>query len=195
MPFKKLLVVASLAVVGSFGCAVQPQQDGDPSAVGDTSEALTVACNLSRANILASVGADRAAAIQRGFGWFDAQIPYSQTREHAGYRTDCSGFVSMAWNLGTSFTTSDFSTGGGESSRIASFSSLLPADALVRRSGGEGHIILFVGWNDAAHSSACVIEEESTALDMQFHARTTASLTSGGYHAIRADEFGASSGI
>ncbi|MEO6420629.1 MAG: hypothetical protein ABIP39_14545 [Polyangiaceae bacterium] len=189
MRIKSVLVVASFAlVVGPLGCAVQAQEEtGD---VGDTtSEALTVGCDLSRAEILGSVGAARAEAIRRGFTWYDARVPYSQTHSHAGYRTDCSGFVSMAWNLGQSFSTADFSTGGGESARLASYNSLVPADALVRRSNGEGHIVLFVGWNDTAHTAACVIEQESTALDMQFHARTTASLKSSGYHAIRADEF------
>ena len=190
MSLKITTVVASLAVVGSIGCAVQTQDAGDPSAVGDTSEALTVTCDLSRAHILASVGVDRAEAIQRGFGWYDARVPYSQSREHAGYRTDCSGFVSMSWNLGTSFSTADFIGGNADDARLASMGALLPADAFVRRSGGEGHMALFVGWNDAAHSSACVIEERSTALGMQFHARTTASLISSGYHPIRADKFG-----
>ncbi len=190
---KKFFVVASVAVVvGPLGCAVQTQEQQSEGDVGDTTSsesALTVDCNLSRTHILASVGADRAEAIRRGFTWYDARVPYSQSRSHGGYRTDCSGFVSMSWNLGTSFSTADFSTGGGDSSRLGSYGSLEPADALVRRSNGEGHIMLFVGWNDAKHTSACVIEQESTKLDMQFHARTTTSLTASGYHAIRADEF------
>ena len=81
MPLKIAMVVTSLAVVGSIGCAVQTQDGGDPSAVSDTSEALTVTCDLSRAHILASVGADRAEAIQRGFGWYDARVPYNQSSE------------------------------------------------------------------------------------------------------------------
>jgi hypothetical protein len=94
----------------------------------------------------------------------------------------------MCWQLGTSFTTLDFIEGSGDDTLLASYASLLPGDALVYRSGGEGHVVLFVGWSDAAKSAACVIEQESTALDMQFHARTTSSLHASGFHAIRADK-------
>ena len=34
-----------------------------------------------------------------------ANVPYSQTRYYAGYRTDCSGFVSMCWALPSSYNT------------------------------------------------------------------------------------------
>ncbi len=37
--------------------------------------------------------------------WLNPSIPYSQSDYYAGYRTDCSGYVSMAWQLGTSATT------------------------------------------------------------------------------------------
>jgi hypothetical protein len=47
---------------------------------------------------------------------------------------------------------------------------------------------MFLGWNDRAHSGACVLEQASTASDMQFRVRTTASLRNGGYKAIRADK-------
>lgn len=29
--------------------------------------------------------------------WLNPPVPYSQTAYHNGYRTDCSGYVSMAW--------------------------------------------------------------------------------------------------
>jgi len=189
----KLSLVGSLvAFVAVAGCAVQPAENlgdtGDETAIGSSEEGLTVACGLSRAKILASAKGGRLTAIERGFAWYDAHVPYSQSRYHQGYRTDCSGFVSMCWQLGTSFTTADFIDGSGDDALLPGYSSLLPGDALVHRSGGSGHVVLFLGWSDAAQSAACVLEEESTALDMQFHARTTSSLHSSGYHAIRADK-------
>jgi hypothetical protein len=186
-------VLPLLAAFALPACA----SEVDPAdANGDTGEASsaisTSSCKLSRATILASVTGGRRTAIQRGFGWLDADVPYSQSKYHASYRTDCSGFVSMCWQLGTSYTTADFSSGGGKSGLIGSYSKLLPGDALVHRSGGSGHIVLFLGWNDASHSAACVLEQASTASDMQFRARTTSSLTAGGYKAIRADKLDAS---
>ena len=29
--------------------------------------------------------------------WLNPAVPYSQSAYHNGYRTDCSGYVSMAW--------------------------------------------------------------------------------------------------
>jgi hypothetical protein len=95
----------------------------------------------------------------------------------------------MAWQLGTSYTTANFVSGGGDSFLLGSYDSLRPGDALVRRSNGAGHIVMFLGWNNAAKTSACVIEQNSTALDMEFGTRTASSLRASGYKAIRADRF------
>ena len=143
-----LVFASAVALVGSAGCAVQPEENlgdtGDTSAASSAEEGLTVSCGLSRAAILASVSGGRKTAIERGFAWYDAHVPYSQSKYHEGYRTDCSGFVSMSWQLGTSFTTLDFIDGTGDDTLLASYASLLPGDALVHRSGGEGHVVLFV---------------------------------------------------
>lgn len=37
--------------------------------------------------------------------WLHPPIPYSQQNWYNGYRTDCSGYVSMAWGLGSSYVT------------------------------------------------------------------------------------------
>jgi hypothetical protein len=190
---RSLLVLPLLAAFALAACTSEMPGviEGD---VGETdSSALTItSCNLSRSSILANSTGGRHTAIERGFGWLDAQVPYSQSSYHAGYRTDCSGFVSMCWQLGTSYTTADFYSGGGQSEPIGSYDSLVPGDALVYRSGGSGHIVLFLGWNDSAHGAACVLEQASTASDMQFRARTTSSLKASAFKAIRADKLPAS---
>lgn len=178
--------------LGPLGCMADTDGDGDEGddeLTAESEEALSTACSISRAQILASVTGGRQTALSRGFSWWDAQVPYSQTRYHGGYRTDCSGFVSMAWQLGTSYTTADFVRGGGQSFLLGSYDGLRPGDALVRRSNGAGHMVMFLGWNNAAKTSACVIEQNSTALDMEFGTRTTSSLRASGYKAIRADKF------
>jgi hypothetical protein len=100
----------------------------------------------------------------------------------------------MCWQLGTSHTTADFIADSGQWSSLGSFDDLAPADAMVYRKNGAGHIMLFLGWNDDAKTEACVLEQASTADDMQFRARTVDSLVSGGYHAIRASSLGGPSG-
>lgn len=182
-------LVFALAPLGCIADADDEGDVGDDEVTAETEEALSTACSISRAKILASVSGGRKTAITRGFSWFDRNVPYSQSRYFEGYRTDCSGFVSMAWQLGTSYTTASFVSGGGESFLLGSYGALRPGDALVRRRNGAGHIVMFLGWNDAAKTSACVIEQSSTALDMEFGTRYVSSLRSSGYKAIRADRF------
>ena len=187
-----LLPLLTLSLVMS-GCAVAADDEGDDGDVGEetvgtTSEAASGACRISRSTIVGSVSGERREVVERAFTWWDAKVSYSQSRYYKGYRTDCSGFISMAWETGTSYTTASFSTGGGESFPLSSYSSLQPGDALVRRRNGSGHIVMFLGWNDSAKTSACVIEQASTALDMEFRTRSASSLKSGGYKAIRADK-------
>ena len=182
-------VIVALGSLLVAGCAAAvPEEQGDS---GETSEALTAPCKNSRAQILGSVSGGRLNAIERGFTWLDARVPYSQSRSHGGYRTDCSGFVSMCWELGTSQTTATFAA-GASSSTLSSYESLQPADALVRRSGGSGHIVLFLGWNDSSHASACVLAEASTATDMEFRTLSVSYLKGAGFKAIRADALAAS---
>ena len=188
------ILIAFTALLGTPACGV----DTEPPVVGDvgdnSGQSLKVACNLSRETILSATSGGRKTAIERGFTWYDAQVPYSQSSQHEGYRTDCSGFVSMCWQLGTSHTTADFIADSGQWSSLGSFDDLAPADAMVYRKNGAGHIMLFLGWNDDAKTEACVLEQASTADDMQFRARTVDSLVSGGYHAIRASSLGGPSG-
>ncbi|MEE1843907.1 hypothetical protein PUR30_29820, partial [Streptomyces sp. JV190] len=51
----------------------------------------------------------RGEAMDRAWSWIAEQVPYRQSGCHENpvgcYRPDCSGYVSMAWNLGTSLTT------------------------------------------------------------------------------------------
>lgn len=90
-----------------------------------------------------------AEAVARAKTWVDAKIGYSQTGYHDGYRTDCVGFVSMAWGIAP--------PGMGDTSNVLNYvtkispDDLQPGDALLN-TVGEGdpgdwrHIILFVSW-------------------------------------------------
>src|SRR5690348_11217979 len=53
----------------------------------------------------------RSEVIARAQYWVDHRVPYSQSAYYPDpqgrtYRTDCSGYVSMAWHLGSSLVTS-----------------------------------------------------------------------------------------
>ncbi|MFB7477091.1 hypothetical protein [Kitasatospora sp. NPDC056184] len=95
----------------------------------------------------------RSQAIQRASSWVGKGLEYNWYRTYQGYRTDCSGYVSMAWNLGTpGLTTPDFVPSG-----VASWinkSQLKPGDALLNdAAGASGHIVLFGGWTDSSQTA------------------------------------------
>ncbi|MEV4558843.1 peptidoglycan-binding protein [Kitasatospora sp. NPDC049285] len=102
----------------------------------------------------------RAEIMQRAQHWVDQKVPYSMSRYWSdGYRQDCSGFVSMAWGLGSSQTTwtlPDFAE------RITR-NDLQPGDALVYNNPGDpeggSHVVLFGGWTDATHTRYTALEQ------------------------------------
>ncbi|MCX5407731.1 VCBS repeat-containing protein [Streptomyces sp. NBC_00335] len=108
----------------------------------------------------------RAEVIARAKTWTDAGVPYSQTSYLTSfgqrYRTDCSGFVSMAWNLATSAS----NNWGETTPTLPSFSSsiskseLKPGDILLNPSpGNDGHVVIFNGWANAERTKYHGLEE------------------------------------
>ncbi|MBV6699409.1 hypothetical protein KV557_20155 [Kitasatospora aureofaciens] len=97
--------------------------------------------------------------MDRAWSWVNERVPYSQsgcyTNQFGCYRPDCSGFVSMAWHLGTSLTTW---TLWNVTADIPA-ADLQPGDALLKDSGGTDHVALFVRWADPAHTQPVVREE------------------------------------
>jgi hypothetical protein len=176
------LAIALAALSGCAGSAAVPASDditqkrvftpsgdeGDDN-IGDVSrnvsQGFAAGCGSNRDELLAAVrGTERETILQRGFDWLDKGVPYSQSDSFEGYRTDCSGFVSMAWGLGTSQTTSSFGS-GEDCTELSSESELLPGDALNK---AGRHVVLFLGKQG---DSYCVLEQASSASDMQFRLR------------------------
>jgi hypothetical protein len=192
-----LCFVAGTSIFFAAGCASETEAEMEATDASDENgedetldaDELSGGCSLSRTQILNAASGGRRTAIERGFRWLDKDVSYSQSRSFEGYRTDCSGFISMCWQLRQSYTTASFKGGSGENEVLRTYDQLIPGDALVRRSGSSGHIVMFLGWNDRAKSSACVIEQRSTAQDMVFGTRSTSKMRSSGYLPIRADKF------
>ncbi|GAB2845757.1 peptidoglycan-binding protein [Streptomyces deserti] len=95
----------------------------------------------------------RADIINRAKKWVAAQVPYSVYAYWSdGYRQDCSGYVSMAWNLpGNEWT--------GSLHRYAdriSKEELQPGDILLFHNSADpqngSHVVLFGGWTDYTHT-------------------------------------------
>ena len=146
---KRLHSLLAIATVATFvyACASgsDPDQQEDVGATGGA--VITGATILSRAE-----------------QWVNAKLAYCQSPNHAHdsdpscsatcnrtsnpawdpYRSDCSGFVSWSWALGSpGLSTSEFAPGSTSVSYTINGSTLQPGDAL--NIPGE-HIILFVSW-------------------------------------------------
>ena len=109
---------------------------------------------------LTLVGAPSALAITResvalrAQSWVDRPVRYSQARHHLGYRTDCSGYVSMCWSTGFSWSTRTFS----KVTRRIGVADLRPGDAMLKKGY---HIRLFEGWTDETHTAYVAYEAGS----------------------------------
>lgn len=151
-----LTAVAGFAAAG-FG-AVQAQ--AAPAHLGTEARATTAAAT-ARTAADSRPAATREQILARARSWVDAGVPYSQSRWYQGYRTDCSGFVSMAWGLGTSHWTGDLDTYGVRITK----DELRPGDLLLFHNSAAptngSHAVLFGGWADADHTRYTVIEMTS----------------------------------
>ncbi len=166
------LMVVLFVAMGS-GCA---PIDGDPgSDEGQSVDGITIPVlgDCRESTIRANAPPDADAMLDRAFNWIHRAVPYCQCvrSSSAPYRADCSGFVSMAWNLHSppqGLTTYAFAGGPWDthqSVRLASRNLLRVGDALNYPGdfrAGTGHIVLFGGWLDRAHTRFCSLEESHT---------------------------------
>ncbi|MER8184697.1 hypothetical protein [Kitasatospora sp. NPDC094015] len=129
----------------------------------------------------------RGEIITRAQFWMNKSIPYTQGGSYAdssgrSYRTDCSGYVSMAWHLGTSANTQSLPGYSYEISRA----DLKPGDIL---NSYYDHVILFDHWDDAAHTKFSYYSFGSTPVKhvtgVSINAATFDSHPNGDYKALR----------
>jgi hypothetical protein len=102
----------------------------------------------------------RTEIINRAKKWIEAKVPYSMSDYwEDGYRQDCSGFVSMAWNLGSNEWTGSLDKFGVKISK----EELQPGDMLLFHNPDNpergSHVVLFGGWTDYTHEYYTAYEE------------------------------------
>lgn len=163
------LIGLTLAVAGSSAANASTRSDFTP---------MKNCATYSSNKILT-----RAQVLTRAQSWVTARVPYSQSacysNTYGSYRTDCSGFASMAWGLTYSRTTADIQ---GVTHVIAR-SSLAPGDALWRRDSSVQHMAIFVRWGT---SGAAVVREEYATGHVAEQRTWSASKVSG-FTALRYD--------
>ncbi|ATZ23568.1 C40 family peptidase [Streptomyces lavendulae] len=137
----------------------------------------------------------RTQAISRAQVWVDKQVPYSTNgltspyswwsddRTGGRYRQDCSGFVSMAWQLSYSRTTYDLPD---VSTQISKWD-LQPGDIL----NSNDHVVLFAGWRDKSAGTFNYYQESSRSrptnynTDGNLYGATLSSHPTSSYSALR----------
>lgn len=102
----------------------------------------------------------RADIIDRAKEWVTAQVPYSMEKYWSdGYRQDCSGYVSMAWNLAGNEWTGSLAAYGTRIPR----EELQPGDILLFHNPADpakgSHVTIFGGWTDYTHTSYTAYEQ------------------------------------
>jgi hypothetical protein len=169
---------SSSSMTRPAGIAVQAaaQQKALPQkAVGQ--KAVTALATITRAQVLANAKTWHPHTAQR--------VPYSQAKTYNGYRTDCSGYASMALGLGKPGLNTVGLAGSSTSTRIA-MSALKPGDLVIDATGNSNtrHVVIFEKWANTAHTSYWEYEQRgSYGTD---HRTNTYGLASGSeYHAYR----------
>lgn len=143
---KTSIMLCGVAVAFCGSIATMP-------ASADTGPELAVWCPTSKH----APDITRDAAVSRGKVWVDRNVGYDMSQCYnddtlGSYRTDCSGFVSMAWDLPQSYTTFQFDPSDPKFVGLThsiSWSDLQPGDALVLNNGSIAHMGLFAGWIDS----------------------------------------------
>ena len=105
-----------------------------------------ITCDANNANQRwrsTTTGSNQNRILQRAKAWVDARVPYNQSTYRDGYRMDCSGFISMAWELTASFVTSTL-----PHTVVSNPDDLRPGDAINNKQlGNNGHVVMFVQWS------------------------------------------------
>ncbi|MGW0901745.1 peptidoglycan-binding protein, partial [Streptomyces goshikiensis] len=98
--------------------------------------------------------------INRAKLWLDAEVPYSMSEYWTdGYRQDCSGYVSMVWNLGSNEWTGSLDQFATKITKA----DLLPGDMLLFHNPSDptngSHVVIFGGWVDETQTHYIAYEQ------------------------------------
>lgn len=159
---KSVQTKAGATADGAYGAGTKSAVAKWQSAHGLTNDGIAGPATMSKMGIVrlscgkgSAVGGavSRSEALSRAQFWVRFQVPYSMEKyendqNQKNYRTDCSGFVSLAWHLSSSLTTSTLPSVApliGKADLKAGDIMNVPASA----SREVGHVRMFVKWVDS----------------------------------------------
>ncbi|RKT54808.1 C40 family peptidase [Saccharothrix australiensis] len=146
------------AAIGVLIAAVPPAQAGaEPRTYGGQGPAPSA--EQVRATVAAAEPITRAEVVERARSWLNPPVPYDMKGYKDGWRTDCSGYVSMAWKLDSSLNTE---TLPDVSHRIEK-DDLRAGDVLMiggpNTGGVYGHATIFERWTDETRTRYWAFEQ------------------------------------
>ena len=130
-----------------------------------------------------------ATILSRAQSWVNEGVPYSEsaywTDANGTYRQDCSGYVSMAWDLNTNSTNYGLTTGTlpkvatelNPGNEQASIDALQPGDMVDLTTT---HVVLFAGWQ-SVDSVAFVYQESQPGTDAEYTTLSVSYFLANGY--------------
>ncbi|MFB9774999.1 cell wall-associated hydrolase [Brevibacterium otitidis] len=154
---RRIGTAAAAVTMAATGLAIAPaaQASATPASGADAAAAEQAeTANADR----------RAEIIDRAQFWVNEGVPYSMEATYPDvngkhYRTDCSGFVSMAWGLDDSLSTVTLPDVAHE----IPMEDLQPGDVLMRggpgTEGANGHVAIFNGWANEEHTAYHALEQ------------------------------------
>jgi len=175
------VLALSGAAAAVYGLTAAPASH--PSQTSSTNLAVQAA---AQAPVTTLATITRAKVIANAKTWHphtSSRVPYSQSKTHGGYRTDCSGYASMALALGKPGLNTVGLAKSSVSTRIK-MSQLKQGDLVIDATGNSNtrHVVIFEKWANSKHTSYWEYEQRgSYGTD---HRTRTYGLASGSqYHA------------
>ncbi len=129
--------------------------------------ATLLAALLLFGDVTSAVAITRDTVMTRATRWVDLIVPYSQARHFEGYRTDCSGFVSMSWALmnASGHPISPATDNLLDYGVLITKDQLRHGDMIVRPKTATttGHAVIFGGWADDDRVTYWAYEQSGSA--------------------------------
>jgi hypothetical protein len=146
-------------------------------AASQTKAVSAAAAKISRTQVLANA--------RTWHPHTSSRVPYSQSKTHNGYRTDCSGYASMALALGKPGLNTVGLAKSSVSTRI-SMSALKPGDLVIDATGTSNtrHVVIFVKWTSSKHTAYWEYEQRG-GYGTDYRTRTYGLSSGSQYHAYR----------
>ncbi len=177
--FSRLAVLALLPLLGGVACSSAPLSEKAEEVTGSSNAAITTTDVISRAEQWVAVKLKYCQAVNGGRDYDAACSTYCSRQSNPQwdpYRSDCSGFVSWAWQLpAPGRVTGTFAPYVTDISHVIAAKDLAEGDAV----NNDHHIMLFKAWT-VPGKTATFLEEPGCSSSTPYAHELTSNVTLNG---------------